>query len=254
MQLPLGERTAGTQVPVRFRCSRCSRWLSTARSSQLRATGSPASAVPAGAGELYSPRSAMRPSRWRCFAVTGADVRLPLGENCGNCGNLSLCTFPLFPLFPPWPSQPPAPPSSEQRVHLPAPRRSAENIPTALTTRPPSAGPTMREMFIPTPFSARAGWSCCLGTRPGSTARKAGVSKAVPVWMRKIKPPPPDPSGRHQESAIAPKWLVRFLFKCVSEKLPSCLREELHRGVGEMGIARGGSRMSMAQLFTKDGQ
>jgi len=31
--------------------------------------------------------------------------------------------FPLFPLFPPWPSQPPAPPRSEQRVHLPAPRR-----------------------------------------------------------------------------------------------------------------------------------
>lgn len=45
-----------------------------------------------------------------------------------------------------------------------------------------------------------------------------------------------------------------FLFKCVSKKLPSRLREELHRGVGEMGIARGGSRMSMAQLFTKDGQ
>ena len=44
------------------------------------------------------------------------------------------------------------------------------------------------------------------------------------------------------------------MFKCVSEKLPSCLCKELHRGVGEMGIARGGSRMSMAQLFTKDGQ
>src|SRR3954465_15924676 len=48
-----------------------------------------------------------------------ANVRW-LSENCANCGNLSLCTFPLFP---PWLSQPPAPPSSEQRVHLPAPRR-----------------------------------------------------------------------------------------------------------------------------------
>ena len=55
----------------------------------------------------------------RCFA----DARCPLGENCGNCGNLSLCMFPLFPLFPPWPPQPAASPSSEQRVHLPAPRR-----------------------------------------------------------------------------------------------------------------------------------
>ena len=47
-------------------------------------------------------------------------MRLPLGENGGNCGNLvsvrSRCSRHD-------PSQPPAPASSEQRVHLPAPRR-----------------------------------------------------------------------------------------------------------------------------------
>ena len=46
---------------------------------------------------------------------------VPLAGNCGNCGNLRLCTFPLC--FSAMALSTAAPPNSQQRIHLPAPRR-----------------------------------------------------------------------------------------------------------------------------------
>ena len=185
-----GVRTSVGHDKGRSRCSRCQ---PPAPPSPEQRVHLPAPRRPAGAGELYSPRSAMRPSRRRCFTGDRRRRAVATRRELRELRELSLCTFALFP---PWP----------------------------LST-------------------AR---SCQLRARHWHPAPQP--SRAGRLAHRLLSPPP-----RRSTPYIPISGLIWFLFKCVSEKLPSCLREELHRGVGEMGIARGGSRMSMAQLFTKDG-
>lgn len=56
--------------------------------------------------------------------------------------------------------------------------KKAPFTPQALMTRPPSAGPTMLEMFCANPFSTMAFMSVCFGTTVGMVDIRTGFPKA----------------------------------------------------------------------------